>query len=322
MQLAKQLNKNLLDLAWSLWTELGVAGIKQSHKNVLIFIEELVVFTSIIAEIDPRLRDESMDWCSQYHHFISISRLKSLIKDFDESDKKSFSKYASSLNRISKANWPVFSDISPLKINLSHKSTLRPHASPALLSIRARSIFGTGARADLVAFFLVRPDTNFSIAEIEMGYTKRNLAEVLNDLSLGKLFDKFMQGNQQRYRLNKNSPLFQMLSPIPEHAPRWNILFKVLLALRDCIYRTENSAESTKIVEIRSCLKDHRESLQKLGISPPAFSNNFAEYLENFSQWILEWTDRLAKGWENTERRRYAREGTRTPTRNPTTTSK
>ena len=238
MQLIKQLNKNLLDLAWSLWTELGVAGTKQNHRNVLILLEELVIFTTVLSDTDPRLRDESIDWCSQYHRFISISRLKALLKDFDESAKKSFSKYASSLNHLSKANWPVFSDISPSKINLSRKSILRPHASPALLNIRARSIFGTGARADLVTFFLMHPNTNFSIAEIEMGYTKRNLAEVLNDLHFGSLFERFMQGNQQRYRLNKNSALFQMLSPIPQHAPPWNILFKILLALRECIYRT------------------------------------------------------------------------------------
>lgn len=153
MQLVKQLNKNLLDLAWSLWTELGVAGVKQNHKNVLLLIEELVIFTSIIAEIDPRLRDESMDWCSQYHHFISTSRLKCLMKEFNGVTKESFSKYASSINNISKTNWPIFIDVSPLKIRLSHKSTLRPHASPALLNIRARSIFGTGARADLITFF-------------------------------------------------------------------------------------------------------------------------------------------------------------------------
>jgi hypothetical protein len=296
MHLIKQLDKNLLNLAWSLWTELGVAGNKQNHQNVLILIEELIIFTSVLTEIDPRLRDESLDWCSQFYRYISISRLKSLMKDFEELARKPFSKYASNLNNISKANWPVFIDTPPLKINLSHKSILRPHASSALLNIRARSLFGTGARADLVTFFLVHPNTDFSIAEVaETGYSKRNLAEVLDDLHSGNLFDRFMQGNQQRYRLNKNSPLFQMLKPIPKYAP-WHLVFKVLLTIRACIHHTENYSESTKVVELRNCLKEQEKSLQKLELIPPLFQNNFPMYLENCGQWILEWTDLLAKG--------------------------
>lgn len=297
MHLIKQLDKNLLNLAWSLWTELGVAGVKQYHQNTLILVEELVIFTTVLSEIDPRLRDESLDWCSKFYHYISISRLKSLMKDFEELVREPFSKYASSLNNICKANWPVFIDTTPLKINLSHKSILRPHTSSALLNIRARSIFGTGARADLVTFFLVHSNRDFSIAEVtETGYSKRNLAEVLDDLHLGNLFDKFMQGNQQRYRLSKNSPLFQMLKPIPECAPSWHLVFKVLLALRACILHTEHYSESTKVVELRNCLKKHEKSLQKLGLVPPLFQNNFPLYLDKFNQWILRWTDLLAKG--------------------------
>src|SRR5690242_2971148 len=158
----KQLDQNLLNLAWSLWTEAGVAGIKRHHQNVLILMEELVLFTSILAEIDPRLRDESLDWCSRYYRFISISRLKSLMKDFENID-EAFSRYAASLNQISNANWPVFIEFPLLIINPSQKSVLRPHASPALLNIRARSLFGTGARADLITFFLTHQHTDFSV---------------------------------------------------------------------------------------------------------------------------------------------------------------
>ena len=224
-------------------------------------------------------------------------RLKSLMKDFEELVKEPFSKYAASLNHISEARWPVLVDTHPLRINLSHKSTLQPHVSSALLNIRARAIFGTGARADLVTFFLVCPNTDFSIAEVAaIGYSKRNLAEVLNDLYFGNLFSRSLQGNQQLYRLNKSSPLFQLLKPIPKLSPSWHLIFKVLLSLRACIQRTESYAESTKVVELCNYLKEHEKALQKLQLHPPIFQNNFSAYLEKFSQWILEWTSFLAKG--------------------------
>src|SRR5690348_8091099 len=110
MHLIKQLDKNLLDLAWSLWTEVGVAGVQQNHSNVLILMEELVIFTSVLSEIDPRLRDESLDWCSKFHRFISLSRLKSSLLDFQDLVEKPFSKYASALNMICKTHWPVSID--------------------------------------------------------------------------------------------------------------------------------------------------------------------------------------------------------------------
>lgn len=296
MHLDKMLDQNLLNLAWSLWTELGVAGNKQHHQNTLILIEELFIFTSVLIEIDPRLRDESLDWCSQFYHFISISRLKSLMKDFEELVQEPFSKYASSFNNISKSKLPFFIKTAPLKVNLSHKSVLHPHASAALLNIRARSVFGTGARADLVTFFVVHPKTAFSIAEVaETGYSKRNLAMVLNDLYSANLFDRFMQGNQQRYRLNANSQLFDVLKPIPEYVP-WHRVFKVLLMFRACIHRTKNYAESTKVVEFRNCLKHNEQLLKNLGLTLPSFKKNFQDFLSDFNHWILDWTHCLAKG--------------------------
>ena len=292
----KELDRNLLNLAWSLWTELGVAGVLRNHQKILILVEELILFTSVLSESDSRLRDESMDWCAQFHRFISISRLRSLMDDF-KGFQGSFSKFAVALNAVSNANWPVIIPTDSLKISLSGKSSLRPYASPALLNMRARSIFGTGSRADLITFFLVHPNSDFSVSEAaEIGYSKRNLADVLIDLHFGKLFGKFMHGNQQRYFVNRESPIFQMLQPIPEYPRSWRLVFEILLSLRSCLIRIQNYAESTQVIEIRNCLDKLEGPIQKLDLHPPSFQNNFSLYLESFSKWILEWSALLAAG--------------------------
>jgi hypothetical protein len=297
LPLSKELDQHLLDLAWSLWTELGVAGVIRKHQNVLINLEELILLTVVLAEIDPRLRDESLDWCSQYHHFLSISRLKSIIKGFGSSLDEPFSSYASTLNSLSRAALPLFLETPPLKVILSHKSCLRPLESPALLNIRARSIFGTGSRADLVTFFLTHTNADFSASDVtEIGYSKRNLAEILDAFSLSGLFDKFLLRNQQRYRLIKNDQLLKILSPIPAYAPLWRVILEVLLPLRECIKRTENSSESTKVVEIRNLLITLQKHLHRLNITPPPLQNNFKAYLNSFSKWLLEIVRPLAQG--------------------------
>ena len=39
--LSERLDQQLVDLAWSLWTELGVAGVHRSHQQFMVFPEEL-----------------------------------------------------------------------------------------------------------------------------------------------------------------------------------------------------------------------------------------------------------------------------------------
>lgn len=293
----KELDKFLLDLAWSLWTELGVAGIKRKHQKCLISLEELIVLTAALAKIDPRLRDESLDWCTQYHHFISISRLKLIIKSFGSLIEEPFSSYAATLNAVANTHWPLFTDSSPLKFIPSRKSCLRPLESPALINIRARSLFGTGARADLVTFFATHVKGDFSASDLtEIGYSKRNLAEILEELALTGLFEKFLLRNQQRYRLAKNDHLVRALGPLPDYAPSWRVIFEILLSLRMCIKRTENSSESTKVVEMRNLLQTLEKSLQKLHLKPPPLQTHFQAYLDSVYAWLLDIARKIAKG--------------------------
>lgn len=295
--LNKELESLLLDLGWSLWTELGVAGIRRKHQNCLITLEELVILTVALSETDPRLRDESLDWCSKYHHFISTSRLKSILKNFGDSLKKPFSKYSATLNSLSRAAWPVFQDVQPIKVVLSHKSCLRQLESPALLNIRARSLFGTGARADLVTFFLTHGKSDFSASDvIETGYTKRNLAVILEEFCLSGLFNKFLLRNQQRYRLMKSDQLIRILGPVPEYVPPWRTIFETLLPLRDCLNRTAPGSESTKIVEIRNLLIASQKNLQKLNLAPPSWQGNFNVWLASFGKWLIDTVRKLAQG--------------------------
>ena len=297
ISLRKQLDQLLLDLAWSLWTELGVAGVKRNHHNVLIKLEELLILTAVLAEIDPRLRDESLDWCSKYHHLISLRCLKSILKDMDTSTCQSFSQYSASLNALADANWPVFTDVIPWKVFLSHKSCLCPLESSALLNIRARFLFGTSARADLVTFFLTHTQSDFAISDlVELGYTKRNLAEILEELSLSGLFEKYLLRNQFRYRLIKNDPVTTILCPIPAYSPSWFHILKILIPLRNCILQNEKNSESTQLVTIRNALLSLQEQLPRLRLAPPSFQGNISSYLKAFEKWLLDIMAPLAQG--------------------------
>lgn len=295
--LSKRLDLLLIELAWSLWTELGVYGVVRKHQRVLILLEELILLTTVLSETDHRLRDESLDWCTQYHHYVSISRLKTILKDFDTLLSEPFSTYAATLNSVSRTSWPVPVRANPLKFTPSGKSCLRPLESPALLSIRARSVFGPCARADLVTFFLTHNNGNYSASDLEeIGYTKRNLLEILEQFSLSGLFHQSQVRNQHRYSLGKNDLLINLLNPVPDFAPSWRLVFEIILKLRDCIKRHEKSSESVQVVEVRNLIITLQKNLEALNLTPPAFQPNLHLYWDSFSNWLLETVGKLAKG--------------------------
>lgn len=247
--LSEKIDLQLVNLAWSLWTELGVAGVIRKHQQCLIGLEELILLTSVIAEVDPRLRDEALDWCASYHHHISISRLRVLAKAFGPSVNEPFSIFAATLNSVSHARWPLLTAALPMKFKPSGKSKAPRCELPALLCLRLRSLFGVGARADLFTFFLTQKKGDFAAADTtEIGYAKRSLSDLLDGFVEAGFFDVFMVRNQRRYRLIKRDQMLGTLGLFPKCAPPWRRILEVLLPLRNCIQQIETKSGGTKIV--------------------------------------------------------------------------
>jgi len=295
---SKKIDMLLLDLAWSFWTELGVrAEGRENHHDFLIDLEALILLTTVLAEVDARLRDESLDWCAKYHRFVSTTRLKTVAKMLSPEAEDSFSLYSVTLNSISRASWPTLVDKQPLAVSLSHKSVLRPLKSPALMNIRARSIFGTGGRADVITFFLMHSSSNFSALDLSMiGYSKRNIAEILDELCLGGILNKMLVGNQQRYYAIKNERLSGILNPIPRYAPAWPLILEIIVKIRESVRRAEGKTDTLRAIEIRNVMALLEPKLNRLKLALPSMSENFSSYLTDFEEWFLVFLNRLAQG--------------------------
>ncbi len=315
--LIERVDKALADLAWSLWSGLGVAGVDQQHKNCLIALEELIILTAVVAESDPRLRDEALDWCSKYHHFVSISRLRTLVNGLGEQVFESFSLFAATLNSIVQTRWPVFTEVSPLRVPLSGKSMLLSCEAPALLTLRLRAMFGVGIRADLLAFCLTRGANNFTaIDTVKIGYNKRSLAEVLESFVQSGLLTSSMMGNRRVYTLSKQNELHVLMGNLPKIAPDWHSILEVIISLRTILRESESFSVSSKVIVSRNVLKQLENYLKILGLSSPPISDDLDEYWDSFCQWFLNTLRELVQSnfWgsfhvdrvENTERQVFS----------------
>lgn len=286
--LSERIDQRLFELAWSLWTELGINGTKRLHSNCMVALEELIILTAVIAQQDPRLRDEALDWCTRYHHFVSISRLKSLVKMYDVTVAKSFSLFAATLNRSSNANWPLFDAASPLAFTPSNKSRAPNCELPALLNLRLRALFGVGVRADLITFFLIQEKNGFTAADAtEIGYSKRTLAELLDQLTQSGLFHAATRRNQQVFSFIKRDQMKEIIGAFPNVLLAWRQVLEVILPLRSLIKDIENKSAAIKTVEIRNLLIRLEDKLDKVNLTPPPFKGDLEQYWDSFSSWML-----------------------------------
>lgn len=232
MMLRKKINNLFVDLCWSQWTELGVAGVVRKHQNVLIDPEVLILLTALVSQYDPRLRDEALDWCTRHNQYISISRLRVLAKGFGDTVNQPYSEFAATLNSVSSANWPLLTAAVPLKFKPSGKSQLPRLELPSLLYLRMRSIFGVGARADLLSLLLTQEPTTSSAADAtEAGYTKRNLAEVMDGFVRAGIFGASAVRNQRHYEFAKRDLMLQLIGSIPNFTPRWGHILEVVIPI-------------------------------------------------------------------------------------------
>ncbi|MDP1608730.1 MAG: hypothetical protein Q8L98_05405 [Chlamydiales bacterium] len=282
--LIEQIDRIFISLAWRLWNTLGVAGDSSQYQDCFIDLEALIILTAVLGKSDPRLLEETLDWCSKYHSFVSISRLRTFIEELKPQIDIPFSLFAATLNSISQSKWPIFVKVSPLSLTLKGKSHPPNYKIPALLGLRLRALFGVGARADLVTFFLIQQSRPFTAADtVEIGYNKRTLADTLDSFFQAGLVTCSMARNQKQYQLVKKDQLTGLVGELPHLIPNWRSLIVVFITLRDVLSKHQNQSISSVVVAIRNALESLKDHLQKLNISPPPLPSDLAHW-ESFIQ--------------------------------------
>src|ERR1700680_282956 len=86
-----------LDLAWSLWAELGVDGVLRRHDWQAIDLEPLIIFTAHLGDADNRLRASTIDWCIANARFVSAFRLRNLADQASPQTRTAFGRYAATV---------------------------------------------------------------------------------------------------------------------------------------------------------------------------------------------------------------------------------
>lgn len=266
---SRQLQKAAIALAWSLWTELGVSGWQRDHSSHAIDPERLLIFTGPLGDADPRLRDESIDWCVTYGRYVSAARLRNLLAEEPAEARDAFGRMAATVNAHSGLRWPGATQAQPFQ--RTGRSAIRDFRGPSLVVLRLRALFGVGARAEVVRAFVAAPSARLSAADlaVEAGYTKRNIAEALEALRMAGLLDVHALRNRRLYGLADAAWPTTLPGRQPTLFPPWSSVFRILQRSLAGVRAAEPLTTRARGVTAADTLRDLQPDLQLIGARLP-----------------------------------------------------
>ncbi len=258
-----------LDLAWSHWVGLGVRGTALPPQTA-VDPEALLYFTFGIMDEDPRLRDEVVDWYRQFGHHLSAPRLNSLGRQVGSLTLAGFEAHV----QLAKKS--------------TGKSELTHLATPARALLRLRCAFGANARAEIILELLAQDDRGRGLTALalsELGYSKRNVALVLNDLVLAGVVTSISEGNRAQFRLAHADALRAAFGPIPK-AAQWHIRLPIIARFVELALRVDRKDAMVQSVEAHKTFEQLRNRLDLLEL-PPLPTSIGETHWATLQEWLI-----------------------------------
>jgi len=275
-----------LDLAWSLWAELGVDGRGRRHDWQAIDLEPLIIFTAYIGNLDSRLRANSMDWCIANVRFASAFRLRNLAQNASPTMGEAFGRYAATVKAHSHVPWPSLGD--PLAIWTSERISEPDVRRPSLVQLRLRALVGVSARAEILKLMLADPERGqvaSALAEAA-GYSKGSVSQALDLLTMAGIVQVQPTANRLVYRLSRPEVLIDLMQSLPATFPDWWPIFRVTEAIVE-LARTASTTPLATTADVERTLRSINQDLQRLGIADQVPRGGGPASVTEFEHWAL-----------------------------------
>jgi len=286
---AESAHRWALDLAWSLWTELGVSGQRRSHSKVGVDLEPLIVATAYLSRFDARLRDESLDWCVLNVSYVSSDRLRNFLRTVDENLRQAFGPYAATVKKVRRVSWP--GEGQPFVFSSTRRSVAPDLLRPALVQLRLRAAFGVSGRAEVLRWLLDQPNHFVGTLELALKsyYGKDNVADTLELLARAGLLQETVMttaGNQRAFRLDRKANIVSALIDwmnVPQQ--RWDAVFRTVVRLIE-FAQTAPVKPAARAVAVQEILADLQSDLRWLGTFP-RLRQGVDAVNQDFDRWAI-----------------------------------
>jgi DNA-binding transcriptional ArsR family regulator len=295
-RLAYEIDGLALDLAWSLWSELGVDGVRRRHDWQALDLEPLIIFTSYVGNSDSRLRADSIEWCIANARLASAFRLRNLAEQAGPAMREAFGRFAATVKAHAKVPWPAQGE--PIALWTSEPIGAPDLRRPSLIQLRLRALVGVSARAEILKLMLAEPERGHAASALAeaAGYGKGSVSQALDLLTTAGIVNVQPKANHLVYRLARPAELANALQWVPAVFPDWWPIFKVTEAIAELAHRPATSP-SARLGEIQKVIASLASDLRRLGVFeqvPPLAGP--AAYTE-FEHWAITFlSDQAGRG--------------------------
>ena len=243
------LAEHLLDLAWSQWTALGVAGAAAPSEGA-IDLEALMILTAELAPDYSETSGRSTRLVHQISPLFVEAKAQATAQAIVSLSAGVVCSLCARPRGHAGGTWPATKPGAHDPFKPSGKSRAPNLDQPALLHLKLRALFGVGARADIIGALLTWPSETFGAADLVfVGYTKRNLADALDVLAAGGLLRAARVGNRIRFSWHRHRELSLLLKPLPKRIPQWPIIMRLLSGFLYLLTRLEGKSDRLYVVE-------------------------------------------------------------------------
>jgi len=296
---------HLLDLLWSQWSSLGLAGQSKQSIQKILDPEPLLLLSLTVCRYDARLFDEILDWLMVNGAFINVQRLKNLTTQCDFQCKAQLSAVTEVLGQKSSQalKWknlvslhtlkepeplfymkdgkalPLSGEVapefkahgllrSPIKLR-GYSQPFPTNGTPSLL-LRLRALLGVNARSEILCLLGSTEEIHPSDIARQTGYIARTVQNALAEMARSGVVQMRICNREKKYWLQPGI-LDELLRPDGEFTAwiNWSPLFRALellwLGLVDP--RRENLEPLLLASEFRRLAIDMRPLLGESGLA-------------------------------------------------------
>lgn len=254
-QLAAELRRAVLDVAWRQWRALGAAAAVQTgagtpargrgtvHElHCLVDPEALVLVSLALLQDERRLGDLMQDWGARNSDLLSVQRMKNLEADYPEPVRGPLAGRLAWFATLARdagkdLRWRALAEAGadadvhrseparyarggPSGASTKSRATRARLTAGATLLLRLRLGLGVGVKADLLAFLLARGEEWGSVRDIAgaIGYTVAAVRRAAADLAAARLIES-RHGQPASYRATYGA--WAPLLGLKDRPPRW-----------------------------------------------------------------------------------------------------
>lgn len=233
----------LLHFLWDEWTVLGVAGQARRPVGHVIDPEALVMFTCTLGRYDQRLFDEVLDWLMVNGRFLSVQRMRNVMRQEGLGDDNVLRAMADWLfQHDSPAKWKLlaangtpektrqslffFPDGRPMPKSVKQDPVFLKHGlerNPVVLRgysrtfdddalpcflLKLRALFGVNTRCDVLAYLTMNRSGYPSEIAREMYYSQKAIHETLTELAASGFLHSARTGRERTFRISSSGLVF------------------------------------------------------------------------------------------------------------------